>query len=172
MRRAYLLVATVFFCGQAVAQTVTIDLDRLSKVSYCLGVDTEFQKKMAVRPGDPCTLDRALTDEIQRSQEAACAAQRDGVAELKRKVDLYKLYIIVRIDISAALFTSTVSMSDGTADVGRCYTAAAMLSTPHGACPSPVPFDMKLFNEQQSCMERNIPPACRRVRECANLDMP
>jgi hypothetical protein len=93
MRRAYLVVTAVFFCGQAAAQTVTIDLDRLSKASYCLGVDTEFQKKMAEHPFDPCTLDRAPTDEMQRSQEAACAAQRDGVAELKRKVDLYELYI-------------------------------------------------------------------------------
>ena len=172
MRRAYLVVATVFFCGQVAAQTITIDLDRLSKVAYCLGVDTEFQKEMAKWP-DECKAENNPTEEIRRSRETACTARRNGAAELKRKVDLYNLYIIIRIDVTAALLTSMTSKSDGTADVGRCFTAVGILRSAIGACPSPTPpFTMKAFDEQQSCVEKNTPPACRRVRECATLDMP
>src|SRR5271170_2034998 len=83
------------------------------------------------------------------------------------------LYIIIRIDVTAALLTSMTSKSDGTADVGRCFTAVGILRSATGACPSPTPpFTMKAFDEQQSCVEKNTPPACRRVRECATLDMP
>ena len=172
MRRAYLVVATVFFCAQATAQTVTIDLDRLSKVSYCLGADTEFQKIMSQFP-DECIVNyKDPTEELKRAREALCASRRNSDAELKRKIDLYKLYIIIRIDVGSAAFTSTVALSDGKADVSRCSAATTMLSATGGACPNPVPFEMKAFDEQQSCMERNIPPACRRLRGCANLDIP
>src|SRR5277367_4343849 len=105
MRRAYLVVITVFFCAQAAAQTVTIDLDRLSKISYCLGVDTEFQKIMSTFP-DECNVNyKDPTEEIRRSREASCASRRNSDAELKRKIDLYKLYIIIRMDVSSAAFT-------------------------------------------------------------------
>jgi hypothetical protein len=62
-----------------------------------------------------------------------------------RKVDLYKLYIIIRMDVSSAAFTSTVALSDGKADVGRCSEATTLLSVAGGVCPNPVPapFDTK-----------------------------
>jgi hypothetical protein len=120
MRLAYLVVITVFFCAQGAEQTVTIDLDRLSKVAYCLGVDTEFQKVMAKWP-DECKAENDPTEEIRRSRGVACTSQRNGVAELKRKVDLYNLYIIIRIDVTAALLTSMASKSDGAADLVKMF---------------------------------------------------
>ena len=73
MRRAYLVGTTMLFCGQVAAQTVTIDLDRLSKVAYCLGVDTEGQKEMVKWP-DECKAENDPTEEIRRSREPACTA--------------------------------------------------------------------------------------------------
>ena len=127
-------IIVVFTSNECAAQSVTMDLDRLSKVAYCLGVDTEFKKEMSRWP-DECKAEIDPTEEIRRSREIACTSQRNGAAELKRKIDLYNLYIIIRIDVTAAFLTSMTSKSDGAADVGRCFTAVGMLGSATGACP-------------------------------------
>jgi hypothetical protein len=156
----------------AVAQLATIDLDQLSKISYCLGAMKEQEQKLFDH--SHCNNRHNLgTPTTEDFQSKLCKVEEKAKNELKNKEDRFTIYVLSRtIGSDAALSAATGAMFTGSSDMTSCFEEADAVSR-SGTCD----WTRKSQDWQSSfrdCVEppQNAPGPCRRTWVCVARELP
>jgi hypothetical protein len=118
MRKGLIFIFSLLAMNPAIAKTAT-DLDQLSKVAYCYGALTRWQR---LHPRPECTQ--------PNPKSATCQAAANDA----RKIDQFIAYLSQRIFTSDATFKANQSAQDkGEADATDCEVANPGMIEPY--CP-------------------------------------
>jgi hypothetical protein len=146
----------------AAAQSVTIDLDQLSKVAYCLGVMNEEQRLFGqIESCDPSFGNEKICQLVEERNKAS--------KELGSKIERFRAYVLSRtVDLGTALYAASSASSTGSIDFRSCMEEAG--SAAARACSAKQPNSI----DNIDCLEppQNPLGPCRRARVCATRELP
>jgi hypothetical protein len=154
----------------AAAQPVTVDLDQLSKIAYCLGWARQGLA-WSVSQQSFCTTPAHPQDEQWYAK--LCANEQKSQKDLRSKIFRFNAYVISRLIVSTNADLAVRSAEDaGESDLRSCLAEVDSLDSGSGIC------SFQRFNgpdkveKQQACVDQNKPAACERVAVCATRELP
>lgn len=146
------------------AQSVTIDLDQLSKVAYCLGVmQTQEQQIFAGRPSF-CSGNNGASD-------ATCVEIEKGHQKFKQKINRFRLYILSRtMEFPDTVLAVTAGLDTGRSDMTECSTE---MDDKRNVCTQTL-VNGDILKNYLDCAEppEGSPGPCRRIAVCATREVP
>jgi hypothetical protein len=154
----------------AIAQPVTVDLDQLSKIAYCLGWARQALTWSQSQPSF-CTTPAHQQDEQWYVKR--CEIEQESQKDFRSKIDRFKAYVTSRLIVSAeAVFAVTSAEKAGESDLRNCFAEVGSLNSGSGICSFQKFSGPGQFEKQQACMDQNTPASCQRVAVCLARELP
>jgi hypothetical protein len=154
----------------AAAQPVTVDLDQLSKIAYCLGWARQALAWSLSQPSF-CTTPAHQQDEQWYVKR--CEIEQKGQKDLRSKIDRFNAYVTSRLIVSAdAVFAVSSAEAAGQSDLKSCLAEVASLNSGSGICSFQKFSGPGQFEKQEACMDQNKPSACARIAVCGTRELP
>lgn len=154
----------------AAAQQVTVDLDQLSKIAFCLGWARQALTWSQSQPSF-CTTTTLPQDEHWYVKR--CEIEQKGQKDLRSKIDRFNSYVTSRLIVSAdAVFAVTSAENAGESDLRNCLADVDSLDSGSGICSFQRFTGPDKVEKQQACMDQNKPEACARIAVCGTRELP
>jgi hypothetical protein len=172
-------------CSPSVsAQDAQIDLDTLSKISYCVGVfeseeQSEYQAAKSLnymscelrtkpicndqsRRSDPGLCDRV--DDTRRMEYETCLSTQRSIEDTKNRIARFNSYILPRIMYSDSAFFSALSAKNtGIADSYECLQKSMAVAR---GCTG------RIGRNFVDCIEAIPTGPCHRTSVCMHRELP
>jgi hypothetical protein len=163
--------AAAWIATPSVAQPVTVDLDQLSKIAYCLGVARQGLAWSLSQPSH-CTTPPYPQD--KQFYAEMCDAEKKGEKDLRSKIVRFNAYVASRLIVSTdAIFAVSSAEDAGKSDLRNCFAEIESLDSGSGICSfQKFGVGPDSVEKRQACMDQNKPAACQRAAVCGTRELP